>query len=567
MTPPLGLTVTVGKDIFRRGAGLQFSTNRTQEQIIIESVPILIPDVLAKWFPALMSLVTTHPVGPGLKHICRKPKPKENPAKDADGTQYVVERDEHTVVKLLEQDQFDGDGEYQDYKEYDLDEPCPSGMIQVRWKDTAGNVVSSLRRGTLVYEQDSQDFATLQFGLGVLPWIQDVLITSMNPSVYNGTGNIFPFPWNSYDVNLAQRVNLLAYLYWTNPVVRFEVGTLYSSSHAGPELAQTTANRAMFPPTDRWTDEGWLYLEYFNNRINLRTELDWFTRQTNYQPSLNGTFFGFNDHPTPLVISSFTANPTLVPSQTPPGAAHAPGSGSPFGAQYIESLRFMADAKVIFGPAMFELFYSHMPGPDRRHGILINKQPNINTVEQAGLDPFYSVSSLLAFRFGGGVNSPGDLSDASVIAGKIDYSLAANLNVSASYLHAWRVSHGYGWGWIRPSTQLARFGEVDYDPELRSYLAQSTPTPINPFSANVPAIPDSDLGWEVDANMHWRLLEQFGVDITLSYWQPGKWFNYACVDKSVPGWNIPQVGNNWGVNPNRTIDPIMGIAFAMLSSF
>jgi len=260
-----------------------------------------------------------------------------------------------------------------------------------------------------------------------------------------------------------------------------------------------------------------------------------FATASRYQRSSDGTFFG-------------------APNNTD-------GSGSLFAPQFIESLRFMADAHVQFGPAVFALFYSHMPGADRRHGILIRKQPFISAVPQVALDPFSPVTTLLAYRFGGGVNSPGDLSDASVIAGRIDYALAANLSVHASILHATRVSHGYGWGWIRPA--LNNFGQVAYDAELATFLVP----PRTPFTENIPAIPSRDLGWEVGTGLTWQLLQQFIVEFTLSYWKPGRWFNYACVDKSVTGWDNPTAANNWGINPARTIDPVLGIELVILSSF
>ncbi|MGO9116444.1 MAG: hypothetical protein ACLQPD_02410 [Desulfomonilaceae bacterium] len=554
VTPPIGGSLFVGKNIFARGCGLQFSENRTLEQIIFETDPLLVPDVLGKWLPFLTCRPIPRPIGRVAKQICKKLTPTDNPDKDqSDGTKYIYfkDKDEFDIALGIET------GEYQ---ETDIGGPCADGSVQVRWKDSStGQQTACFKRGITVYEETSQNFATVKFGFGFFPWIQDIIIVNFNPDSYSPLTTKLPWPWNNYDVNLAQRASILAYLMWQNDVLYFDVGTLYSASHAGPELAQSTADRVVFPPTDRWTNEGWVFLDFCNNRLRLRTELDWFTRETRYQPSFNGTFFGFNDPPIPLL-------PGPIAAQTPPGPPHVDGSGSPFVVQQIQSLRFMAQGDLYCGPWMFTLFYSHMPGPDRRHGILIQRQPYINTVEQTGLDAFYSMSSLLAFRYGGGVNSPGDLSDASTIAGRIEYALAANLHVRASYLNATRVSHGYGWGWIRPSPILPRFGQVDYDPELRSYLAQS-PVPRNPFTENIPAIPARDLGWEIDAGMHWQLLDQFVVDLNFSYWRPGKWFNYACVDRSVPGWNNPTAANNWGINPDRTIDPVMGFELALLYSY
>ncbi|MHB8204439.1 MAG: hypothetical protein ACYDHG_12140 [Desulfomonilaceae bacterium] len=49
---------------------------------------------------------------------------------------------------------------------------------------------------------------------------------------------------------------------------------------------------------------------------------------------------------------------------------------------------------------------------------------------------------------------------------------------------------------------------------------------------------------------------------------PGKagglpFFGYACVDRSVPVWNVPSARNNWGTRPGKTIDPILGGQFTM----
>jgi hypothetical protein len=543
VTMPIGGSVFVGKSSFHRGAGLQFGWNRTQEYILFESDPIVMPDFAGALLPRLVRHPATGPIGPVIVKICRTPKtcPRtdiERPKTDcSDGSKYLEFTDCQEISECVAANP-------DECQEVSVCADCPTGMLPIKRKDpvTGDLHLYKKRSGTTVYTETSDNSSYLKLGFGFFPWERDFLIsTAADPII---TPLTVPIVWNSYDVNLAHRVNLLMYLLWNNDVIDFQVGALYSTSHAGPELATTTAERLNYVPTDRYTSEGWAYLQYCNNRVRLRTELDWFNRETRYQSSASGQFFNI------------------------PAANRVAGSGSFFAPDFTESLRFMADASVWFGPVTFTLFYSHMSGPDRRHGILVKKQPYINTVRQAGLDPFYSVSSLLAYRFGGGVKSPGDLSDASVIAGRIDYSLAANLGISTSFLSATRVSHGYGWGWIRPSVVPARFGQVDYDPELGTFLVQPAMPPTRfPYTENVPAIPARDLGWEMDVGFYWQLLDQFSVELTLSYWQPGKWFNYACADKSVPGWENPTAANNWGINPNRSIDPILGIELALLSSF
>lgn len=101
-------------------------------------------------------------------------------------------------------------------------------------------------------------------------------------------------------------------------------------------------------------------------------------------------------------------------------------------------------------------------------------------------------------------------------------------------------------------------------------------TPYVAYQNNdgAPNVPDLDLGYEVMAGMEWMLLEKYKLRGVLAYWQPGKWFNYACIDRSVPGWN-QQTRTNYnstpsspfGTNPDRTIDPIIGGEVALTVEF
>ena len=63
----------------------------------------------------------------------------------------------------------------------------------------------------------------------------------------------------------------------------------------------------------------------------------------------------------------------------------------------------------------------------------------------------------------------------------------------------------------------------------------------------------------MDLGLAWRLLENWELILRTAYWQPGKWFNFACIDKSVPGWDNPSAVNNWGTKGDRVIEPIFGL--------
>ena len=306
---------------------------------------------------------------------------------------------------------------------------------------------------------------------------------------------------------------------------------------SGSGIATRPAARNAAPTFERYVTEGWTYLKYSNGRYFFNTELDWFNRVYRFQRSLNGTFFGQADN--------------------------TDGSGSLFASKYWESWRYMAEAGGLFGPFVGRVFYCFMPGPDRRHGVYIDRQPFIQENLQQAFGLFDPYSILLSYRFGSGVNAPGYISDASVFAIKLDYALAANLIVQGSFLRAFRNSHGYAIGFVRPNMLLAISGALSTlnQRQFRSSIRRSTPT--NP----APSVPDRDLGWEAMAGVTWELMDGWPVSVRVSYWQPGKWFNYACVDKGVPNWDIPSPANNWGVRPDRVIDPVFGLELSLGASY
>jgi hypothetical protein len=68
--------------------------------------------------------------------------------------------------------------------------------------------------------------------------------------------------------------------------------------------------------------------------------------------------------------------------------------------------------------------------------------------------------------------------------------------------------------------------------------------------------------------MDWKLLENFTVNLSCSYWKPGKWFSYACVDKAMPLWDTITGGPyGWGVWPERNIDPVWGLELKVVGNF
>jgi hypothetical protein len=273
-------------------------------------------------------------------------------------------------------------------------------------------------------------------------------------------------------------------------------------------------------------------VKYGDRPFFFNAELDWVNKTTKFKRSLNGTFLG-------------------VPDPTN-------GTGSLFAPRYIEAWRWMAETGFTVGPLRASFIYAWLPGPDRRRGVLIDRQPYFYGFANNGL--FMPYSLVMNFYYGGGLNllnlnTDGYMNDASILATRLDYAVASNLNVFAGFCWADRASpNGYGWGFIRPAPTGSAV----------QFLNLST---INAAAAGAPSIPDNNLGWEIDTGLDWQLLDKFTVRIAAGYWRPGRWFNYACIDKTVPNWDNPSPANRFGINPNRTIDPVIGIRILLNVEF
>jgi hypothetical protein len=230
---------------------------------------------------------------------------------------------------------------------------------------------------------------------------------------------------------------------------------------------------------------------------------------------------------------------------------------------YIEHYRAMTQFGALAGPLKVSFLWAWISGPDRRQGILIDRQDSNPSATYGNTSLFKPYSHLFVYTYGGGNNRftqsrNGFLTDANVYGLRLDYAIAANLNVFGSCFYAERVTHGYGWGYIRPALAgVVPTGEV-------AYIRNNTTAAAGP---GAPSIPDNALGYEFDWGFDWKLLEGYRLHGIFGIWQPGKWFNYACIDKSISNWNVPVAGNNWGINPDRNIDPVFAAEIKFVGEF
>ena len=254
----------------------------------------------------------------------------------------------------------------------------------------------------------------------------------------------------------------------------------------------------------------------------------------------------------------------------------------------------MAELGVVTGPTKLGFLVAFSPGLDRRNGAYIDRQPAgflrqpTLSNELAGITIWRQYAYLLPYvygsglagyrrelidtpdyfsnfsydRFNQGLNQEGYMLDALVLAGRLDYAVASNLNVFATFFTAERVSKGYPWGFISP--QYSSVPNIEYFYNNSGY----TGNVMLDLTTNslAPSIPDTSLGYEIDLGLGWKLLENWKVEVVGSRWQPGRWFSYACIDKSTT-WRTPNQFNNYGTNPGKTIDPIMALRVDLTSNF
>jgi hypothetical protein len=422
-------------------------------------------------------------------------------------------------------------------------------------------------------------YGPLRLGLGIYPhrralWVNSFSVPFQGGDFFGGPGAgpggisrqfISTFDGGNYiktwDHDSAMIQQPVAFI--TYRAGALDVGILYEwlKEHEGPQSGQINEFAAVQVTRDSTVEDGTVYVKYNNGRFFFNSELAWSRVQTNFQPPLN------------FASAFLFANPL---SPVDPGD----GGGSQYAPYSNEAWKFMTELGAICGPAKISFLYSWVPGPDRRHGIWINKQSweNIQNGQYLGnAQAFLPYSLLMGYQYGAGLNAvnwngEGYMTDASSWGARLDYAVAANLNMYGSFFYATRVSKGWGWASLVP-TESANVAVLGSPRSTGSTLAALQNVLIN----GAPSIPDDFLGWEVTAGVDWKLLEGLTLRARGAYWEPGRWFKYACVDKTLVTFDgfiaTPQqsdgaaIGSSWGVNPNRSIDPIWGFQSYLVYDF
>ncbi len=325
--------------------------------------------------------------------------------------------------------------------------------------------------------------------------------------------------------------DVLAFVTYSDGPLHAGILGNYGTFHVGPE-----ASLGVTQPVAQDSEycHGSIFAKYMNGRVFFNAEAAWLYWTDRY------------------------SDPTGLLSQ----------NGIPAATRYIEQWRYMVETGCLAGPARISFLGAMTPGPDRRNGIFIGKQaaafvwhPTFDT-HLGNFSVFRPYAYIFSYDYGSGLNAynlsrDGFTRDATVLAGRLDYAVAANLNVFGSFAWAERTSNGYSWGCIGPNAAAGNFpgplnGNIDFN--------------SNRYATS-PNIPDHGLGYEIDAGFDWKLLDRWQIGMVFGYWQPGKWFKYACIDRSVPDWHSGNAGNLFGTRPDRPLDAVIGGEFSSKFEF
>jgi hypothetical protein len=239
--------------------------------------------------------------------------------------------------------------------------------------------------------------------------------------------------------------------------------------------------------------------------------------------------------------------------------------------QYIEGRRngsrplsgwtnaWHAEIGSVVGPTKFTLAHFYSSGNDRRQGYLGAYDQYTNFISFGSRENAIGPYQYLIGLYGSGNNAYDALGecrfhDFLAYAARLDYAVAANLNIFGSVMYAQRASN--------TATPVAYYNGASSG-SLATFTGLRTPN-----------VPDDYLGWEFDVGVDWKLLEGMTFKSLFGYWQPGDWFKYAYVDYSpTPAGAVPNTlmgGDNtagYQISPNRDIDPIIGFKGSMVMEF
>jgi hypothetical protein len=193
---------------------------------------------------------------------------------------------------------------------------------------------------------------------------------------------------------------------------------------------------------------------------------------------------------------------------------------------FAELYHWFAEAGVMTGPSKLTFMAATASGPVLNNNNL-TKQYLAYPINYQVMEPY----EWLMFNTYGGGNQQfsgllttddghGLMGDAFCYAGRLDYAVASNLNVWGSYIWAHRLEkNGFLFGGISSTGANATAAQIA---NFRTNAGRATPA-----AGGDPYVTDGFIGWEANAGIDWKLLENFTAYLRYAYWQPGEFYREA----------------------------------------
>jgi hypothetical protein len=203
---------------------------------------------------------------------------------------------------------------------------------------------------------------------------------------------------------------------------------------------------------------------------------------------------------------------------------------------YTESSLAFVETGFNCGPAKIAAMFSWFGGRALNNGNATKAYAGIAINNRVITNYNY----LLFLTYSGGNDAPwvaemawavaNQMADSAIFAARLDYAVAANLNVWSSYLWASRVEEN---GWLAGQKSSSGTAAVGTGvggawtvPDAQNWKHTAMPGAGVQSSMN-PYVDDNFLGWELGLGADWKLLENMTFSSRYAYWQPGPWFDQA----------------------------------------
>ena len=229
---------------------------------------------------------------------------------------------------------------------------------------------------------------------------------------------------------------------------------------------------------------------------------------------------------------------------------------------YNEYYLFFSEAGVMCGPAKLAFMFASSGG-----SALNNNNPTKNyqgnSINSIVTDNY---NYLLFHNYGGGNDAAwntlvnftndevGQMNDAVALAARLDYAIAANLNIWGSYLWATRREQN---GWLAGSKNADGTWIAGWTVQQAQQWKANAMPGAGPAAGMNPYVDDNFLGWEGGFGVDWKILENMTVASRYAYWQPGPWFDQAYQVVGIkpggavgPTYRNPLPANGTAVNNN-----------------